>query len=171
MRREQWPGGETGTGSHPFPLTAKTNVLPKLSERHIQNTCSEWLVLDGWRRVRTDPAQLRGLGVSEPGMADDLFIRYDPVSACEFCPDHRGHCTNCRATAYVLWVEWKRQTGGSGKRALFTKAEKAKIRQRGWIEAERTCGALVWLAGEDFPASIEGFQQHYIKSGLSRKWR
>lgn len=140
----------------------------KVSERHIQETCSAFLGLDGWRRLRTDPVsdQSRGKGFGELGMADDLFIRY--LHACD---GSKCSCDKHGATgrAEVLWVEWKRERGGDGKRALFTKAEKAKIHQRAWHAAERARGALTIILGEDCPASIEGFQEWYMQSGLSRR--
>ena len=37
------------------------------------------------------------------------------------------------------------------------------------ILPERLCGALVWVAGEDFEASPEAFAKFYAKSGLQRK--
>lgn len=133
-------------------------------EKHLQETCSEFLALDGWRRIRTDLKQLRGLGVQEKGMADDLFIRYGKA-----CPEIQG-CFSMGGCgcAEVLWIEWKRERGGTGKRALFTKAEKAMIHQKAWHAAERARGALTWIAGEDFTASIEGFIEHYSESGLLR---
>jgi hypothetical protein len=123
--------------------------MPKpLSERHIQETCSEWLSFDGWRRIRTDPPWMRGLAVQEKGIADDLYIRYGK---------HEAHEWWNRAPADVLWIEWKKK-GGNGAQ-----------HQLDWHQAERARGALTWIAGEDFPASIEGFQDWYRKSGLMRR--
>jgi hypothetical protein len=115
-----------------------------MTERHIQETCTEWMALDGWRTIITDPPHLRGLGVTEKGIPDRLHLRY--LKGMAFKP----------AAADVLWIEWKKKGG------------KAMAHQRTWIETERIRGALVWLAGEDFPASIEGFQAWYRKSGLMR---
>jgi len=152
----------------------KNEAEPRPSEAQIQETCSQWLQLDGWRRIRTDMKQLRGMGVQEPGMADDLFIRYDPkvhLGARDYSVADEdalriefGDCW-----AQVLWVEWKRQRGGDGRKALFTKAEKAKIHQVAWHAAERARGGLTVILGEDCPASIEGFQEWYRKSGLGRR--
>ena len=138
-------------------------VRNTISEASIQETCSQCLELDGWRRVRTDLKHLRGMGLQETGMADDLFIRYGPTVNDPINSIDRAMYTQ------VMWIEWKRERGGNGKRALYTKAEKAKIHQVGWIEAERARGALVLLAGVDFPATIEGFQEYYRKSGLARR--
>lgn len=130
----------------------------KLTERQIQEACSTLLALDGWRRVRTDLPRLRGLGVQEKGMADDLFLRYSQA--------HEPH--PCSMYSQVIWIEWKRERGGTGKRALFTKAEKAMIQQKAWHAAERARGALTLIAGEDFPANIDGFREWYNRSGLAR---
>lgn len=148
--------------------TAGARKVPLPTERQIQETCSQFLELDGWRRLRTDPVsdRSRGKGFGELGMADMLYIRYrwramwNP--AAKEGPE---------AIAEILWVEYKRERGGNGKRALFTKAEKAKIHQLQWIAAERARGAMVLLAGVDFPASIEGFQKWYWESGLARRVR
>lgn len=120
-----------------------------LSEAHIQQTCTEWLQLDGWRAVVTDPPQLRGLGVSERGIPDRLYIRYEKQTL----PPTFEH-----GAAQILWIEWKRK-----------KKAKTSAEQLNWHCCERARGALVWLAGVDFAASIEGFQAHYIASGLARR--
>lgn len=136
----------------------KTPLPDKLfapSERDIENTCTELLRYDGWRCIKTDLPHLRGLGVQEKGMADRLYIRYhnqgDPCGPVKF--------TSYRCydpLAEVLWIEWKKV---GGKNASHQKA---------WQAAERARGALVWVALEDFPATIEGFKEHYRKSGLNR---
>jgi hypothetical protein len=138
----------------------------QITEKHIEQTCTEWLALDGWRSLKTDPVSRKewGKGFGEVGMADRLYIRYrahDPRCQCVFPHGCVG--------ADVLWIEFKRQRGGSGKRGLFTKAEKAKIHQKAWHAAERVRGALTLIAGEDFPATIEGLQEFYRNSGLMRR--
>lgn len=131
-------------------------VKPKpISEAHIQQTCSEMLELDDWRRVRTDMKQLRGMGVQEPGMADDLFIRY--TSDGNIQGMHPARACDWLVAAEVMWIEWKSKRGVAGDH------------QRAWQALERKRGALVLLAGEDFPASIEGFRDWYKASGLMRK--
>lgn len=126
-------------------MSAKDKPM-RILEKDIQRACCEILALDSWRRVRTDMKQLRGMGVQEPGMADDLFIRYPP-----------GVPMECRILAEVLWVEWKKKGG------------KAADHQTAWHTLERKRGALTLIAGEDFPASIEGFRTWYKTSGLMRK--
>jgi hypothetical protein len=125
-------------------LRQERNV-PRVTERQIQESCSEYLALDGWRRIKTDMPQLRGLGVQEKGMADDFYIRYNPGVVGRY--------------AEVMAIEWKRKTG------------KSMAHQRAWHDLERARGALTLIAGIDFVASIEGFQEWYRASVLCRKVR
>lgn len=124
-----------------------------LTEAHIERSCTEWLELDGWRTLKTDPVsdRGRGKGFGEVGMADRLYIRYG------YLFDFR-HVPYQAVVAEVLWIEWKSKRG------------RAASHQVNWIAAEVARGALVWLAGIDFPAgSIEAFQEHYRASGLMRR--
>lgn len=129
-----------------------------LSEAHIQATCTDWLALDGWRCVRTDMPHLRGLGVSEPGMADNLYLRYDDGKVHPKF-GKSIHAVHLPEAAYssVLWIEWKKRGG------------KTKTKQWDWHAKERSMGALTLIAGVDFPASIEGFCSWYAGSGLQLK--
>ena len=131
-----------------------------LSEAHIQQTCTEWLELDGWRSLRTDPVSRRewGKGFGEVGMADHLYIRY------LVGPRGDPHCK--RSQAEVLWIEFKRAYSSKVRGPRVTKAAE---HQKAWHAVERARGALTLIAGEDFPASIEGFQDWYRKSGLMRR--
>ncbi len=123
--------------------------VAKLSESNIQGACRGWMALDGWRLIKTDLPQLRGMGVQEKGMADDLFIRYGGFLL---------GFVNTPASE-VIWIEWKSKTGVHGEK------------QKEWQQAERARGALVWVAKQDFEPTIEGFQDHYRKSGLMRRLR
>lgn len=96
---------------------------------------------------------LRGLGVSEPGMADNLYIRYE-CGANSLLTDQTDIR---RADTQTMFIEWKKKGG------------KAAQHQREWHAKERALGALTLIAGEDFPASIEGFCGWYVSSGLRRK--
>ncbi len=147
------------------PILDPGRLAHRISEASIQETCSQFLELDGWRRIRTDLKHLRGMGVQEPGMADDFFFRP------KFTPQANANAGQfwVQAQAEIFWVEWKRERGGNGKRALFTKAEKAMIHQKAWHAQERARGALTVILGEDCPATIEGFQDWYRKSGLRRR--
>lgn len=127
-------------------MTMRKAYTPKQpSESQIQETCCAFLALDGWRRIRTDMKQLRGMGVQEPGMADDLFIRYEKQTAPP---------TFDIGAAQILWCEWKAKKGVHSQKQIE------------WQTLERARGALVWSLGIDFPASIEGFEEHYLESGL-----
>ena len=131
-----------------------------LSEADIARTCSDLLQADGWRMLITDPVsdRARGKGFGELGMADRLYIRYL----------HGAHLRCPTATAVlkapaaeVLGIEWKRTVRG--------KPTKATPHQKIWHATERARGALTLIAGEDFPATIEGFQAWYKASGLQRR--
>lgn len=130
-------------------------MTPKISERQIQDACNQLMELDGWRVIHTDPRYLRGLGVQEKGIADELYVRYLPPAKLQRVP----RPDEVKAQAEVLWVEFKRRTG------------KAMAHQRAWHDAERARGALTWIAGIDFTASVEGFKAHYLASGLARRVR
>lgn len=123
---------------------------PKLSEAAIEKTCCQFLALDGWRILKTDPVSNSawGKGFGEPGMADTLCIRY------LFSPVYARYE---RDAAQVMWVEWKSRTG------------RRKQHQKEWQGRERSRGALVICAKIDFPRTIEGFAQWYAGSGLQRK--
>lgn len=138
----------------------------RVMERDIQRTCTEFLEWDGWRSLRTDPVSRRewGKGFGEPGMADHLYIRYGP--GFKAAPDIRRSIVPTDAD--VLWIEWKRlRPSKNGK--TWGRATKAAIHQKAWHVLERKRGGLTLIAGEDFPASIEGFQDWYRKSGLQRR--
>lgn len=134
-------------------------------EKHLQDACCDLLALDGWRRIRTDLKHLRGMGVQEKGMADDLFIRYRFADECKAAitliedfgqASHSFSEHQMRAFAEILWVEWKSKRGVHGQK------------QDEWQLLERTRGALVWVAKKDFEPTVEGFQAHYAASGLLR---
>jgi hypothetical protein len=131
---------------------SRNGGMPVLKESDIARTCSDYLEADGWRMIITDPVsdRQRGKGFGELGMADRLYIRYP-----------RGERT-FKTFAQVLWIEWKR-IDKQGK------TTKATALQKSWHEAERARGALTWIAGEDFPASIEGFIEFYQASVLKRR--
>jgi hypothetical protein len=134
------------------------NQLPatrKLTEADIEKQCSDLLALDGWRSLKTDPVSRRewGKGFGELGMADRLYLRYEPE--LNLPPPHRKPVDN--AYAQVLWIEWKRP------------GRKLRYDQEAWAITERSRGALVLAAGVDFPATFEGFTAWYRGSGLMRR--
>jgi antitoxin (DNA-binding transcriptional repressor) of toxin-antitoxin stability system len=124
-----------------------------VSEAFIEGECTKILEEDDWRAWRTDPVSdhNRGKGFGELGMADHLYIRYTPMAAVR---EWRFVAT---APAQVMWIEFKRP------------GEKPKKHQTLWHIKERARGALTLIAGEDFPASVEGFRQWYAGSGLARR--
>ena len=141
---------------------------PALREADIARACSDLLALDGWRMLITDPVSNRqlGKGFGEVGMADRLYIRYS-----KYANDQRFHKqafgmteSEIRCEVDLMWIEFKRvQANGN--------TTKATPHQKAWHEAERARGALTLIAGQDFPATIEGFAQWYAGSGLMRKAR
>jgi hypothetical protein len=143
---------DSNSGKHqPFEY----DPSPK-SEAELERICTQVLEMDGWRSLKTNPVsrRARGAGFGELGMADYLYIRYpDPrlPMGTQKCMK-MGHLGPCD----VMWIEWKRQGG---------LPEEHQIK---WIVAERNRGALVLLAGQDFPATVDGFCAWYESSGLKR---
>jgi hypothetical protein len=115
-------------------------------EAELEQQCTDFLALDGWRSLKTDPPQLRGLGVIEKGIPDRLYIRYHEMPHREIDP-----------LADVLWIEFKAPSG------------RVSQAQSDWHMAERARGALVWVARENFGASCEEFIAFYRASGLLRR--
>ena len=139
----------------------KKQVIPKPTESQIEATCTWLLALDGWRALKTDPVSRAewGKGFGEPGMADRLYIRYK-FTVQETSPAYAGWE---RCDAQLLWIEFKRVRPGRNT------ATSTSPKQDDWHQAERARGALTWIAGKDFPATIEGFVEHYQKSGLQNR--
>lgn len=124
-----------------------------VSEAVIEAECTKILECDDWRALRTDPVSDRskGKGFGEVGMADHLYIRYaPPVAEGDYHP-----CAGVRVD--LIWIEFKRP------------GEKPKKHQTAWHAKERARGALTLIAGEDFPATVEGFRKWYAASGLARR--
>lgn len=138
---------------------ASPEVSQRALERDLENYGTGLLELDGWRSFKMEQnfSERKVKLVGEAGMPDRLYLRYyDPRFDRSEWLEGEGTAWQ-RAQAQVLFVEWKRKGG------------KAKQHQLDWIAAERARGALVWLAGEDFVATPEGFYEHYAGSGLMRK--
>ena len=147
----------------PF-MSASTTIVkaPPVLEKHIEKAITALLEIDGWRAIKMEQnfSERKRKTVGEPGMADHLYIRY---------ADYADRSPVWASQAQVLFIEFKKLRGGNGKRGIFTKAEKASIKQRAWIARERSRGALVLLVGEDCPATIEGVRAWYRNSGLARR--
>ena len=134
----------------------KLAAKAKLLEKHIEAACTQLLAHDGWRSLKTDPVsdRKRGKGFGELGMADRLYIRYGPsprdiqrgFTVANWLPED----------VELMWIEWKRPGGIVADHQLE------------WHRLERKRGAMTLIAGEDFPATIEGFWDWYRHSGFSR---
>lgn len=135
-----------------------------LTEAHVQQTVTQFLELDGWRAIRTDPVsdRSRGKGFGEVGMPDMLYLRYQFIG-----PDSDVNYAGWRLTfgpppryagfdpedVQALWIEFK----APGKAA--------KPHQLAWHEAERKRGALVLVVDD-----IDDFMKRwYPQSGLQRR--
>lgn len=133
----------------PQPVTASP------LESLIEAECTKILEEDDWRALRTDPVsdRIRGKGFGELGMADHLYMRYDPMDTggTPLAPSPAD-----RSYAQILWIEFKRP------------GEKAQKHQAAWHIRERARGALTLIAGEDFEATVDGFRKWYAASGLRR---
>lgn len=131
-----------------------------VSEALIEAECTKLLEQDGWRALRTDPVsdRGRGTGFGELGMADHLYFRYRLQDNLGFDYAAVGRLAGpiFDSICQVLWIEFK-SAGG-----------KPKKHQIEWHQKERARGALTWIAGVDFPASVAGFVEHYRISGLNR---
>ena len=135
----------------------------ELRERDIAETCSDILIWDGWRMLVTDPVsdKSRGKGFGEKGMADRLYIRYGFSQPGFLNMGIRNPNIYHRSQVELMFIEWKRTVRG--------RATKPTQHQLDWHRDERARGALTLIAGEDFPATIEGFQVWYRDSGLQRR--
>ena len=119
-------------------------------EAELEAAASDFLALDGWRSLKTDPVsdRSRGKGFGELGMADRLYIRYhNPVVPCGWA----------QQDAEVIWIEWKSPTG------------MLKTHQYQWHMSERARGAKTLVAGHDFKADYDSFVAWYRASGLLRR--
>jgi hypothetical protein len=143
-----WCGGAAPDPFNPGDFGPEASV--EWPEHMIEAECTRLLEMDGWRALRTDPVsdRGRGKGFGEVGMADHLYFRYHVQRCIEVVPE--------LGESEVLWIEFK-----SAK-------SKPKPHQIDWHTKERARGALTWIAGVDFPASVAGFVEHYRASGLNR---
>jgi hypothetical protein len=120
-------------------------------EHMIEAECTRLLEMDGWRAISTKPVSDRGRGVGfgEVGMADHLYLRYEPVNPGE-------EMDSFSADTQTLWIEFKSAKGKPAKHQIE------------WHTKERARGALTLIAGVDFPANVAGFVEWYRRSGLDR---
>jgi len=132
-------------------------------EIHIEQTIVQAMELDGWRVLKYEEnfSERKRKRTGEAGACDRLFIRYSRFDLIELPTG--GYGVLKAPAAEVLWWEFKRVRAGR-KKATHLEPE-----QVNWIAAERARGALVWVAGVDHPATIEGCAAHYLNSGLARR--
>lgn len=142
------------------PQSAKRAALGQY-EADIETTIVRAMQLDGWRPFKMEYSfdQVKKLTLGEPGMCDHLFLRPDE-------PDDRPLLSVdpdiFAPTCQVLWWEFK-----AGKRRRKRK-EFLSRDQVLWTDAEKRAGFLVWIAGIDHEATVDGAAQHYLDSGLAR---
>lgn len=137
----------------------------KILERDIEAACTQLLQLDGWRVFHMEQqwSEKKRKSVGEHGMADVLAIRYGPPRRHQQRFARGFETTWFPEDAEVVWLEFKRITGKSGR------PTKAAPHQKIWHRDERLRGAMTLIAGEDFPASTDGFIAWYRGSGLMRQ--
>lgn len=128
---------------------ATATTSKPLREADIVSACVDFLLLDYWRPIKMEPVSNRawGKGTGEIGQPDYLFLRYTPTVVV--VPP------KVMAQADVLWVEFKRPKDG-----------RVSPEQKSWHLLERARGALVWVATQDFEPTVDGFMEHYRRSGL-----
>jgi hypothetical protein len=135
----------------------------KILEKHLQKHGEDLLQLDGWRILRLEQnySERKSKLVGEAGAPDGLYIRYAHFGFLyinkQLMNTSRDSDAVWEAATEVMWIEWKSPKG------------RASTAQKIWHGAERKRGALTLIAGEDFPASIEGFVKWYNNSGLMRR--
>lgn len=143
----------TETRLRPAESATRRETALTITEAHVQQTVREFLELDGWRAIRTDPVsdRTRGKGFGEVGMPDCLFLRY-----LHYCQGPGCSGVNCipshEVKAQVMWIEFKRP------------GQKPKPHQTRWIEAERARNALVLVVDD-----IDAFIAWYKASGLNTR--
>ena len=152
---------------------------PPILEKHVQQTVTEFLQLDGWRPLRMEGSNDRGfvrravahmaavaqlkpfIGLitnclqscwKTTGVGELAMPDYLYIRYAHFI-DHRPDSSSLyHKAAEVLWIEFKR------------KNEQPKTEQLAWHEAERKRGALVMVVDD-----IDAFIAWYKTSGLQRR--
>lgn len=142
----------------------RTGTAFALKEKQIQRTICDLLHVEGWRIFQFERqwSDKKRKAVGETGMPDILAIRYALNGRKPESHDQRVNCRLLASGQEIVWIEVKRLDG----RGATTKPSVAQL---DWHRDERARGALTVIAGVDFPATIEGFQEWYRSSGLERK--
>lgn len=131
-------------------------------ETDIETALVDAMVLDGWRPFKMEEnfSERKMKRTGEPGMCDRLFVRYHKDSR-RWGGDDPG-----RSHVELLWWEFKRIIVRPGRKPKASQLDPDQVK---WIDAERHRGALVWVAGINHPATIEGCAKYYLESGLCRR--
>jgi len=153
---------------------AAKKVARVIYEIEIETAFDQAMVLDGWRPMKQEQnfSERKKKSTGEAGMCDKQYIRYTDAAGRQQLRDlnlkYPGTVTEAqiRATVQVLWIEWKRIIVRVGRK---DKASQRSADQETWQQREKDRGALVWCAGVDFEATIDGAAQHYLDSGLARR--
>jgi VRR-NUC domain len=123
------------------------------TEAQLEAAVRDILAYDGWivRHLEQNWSDRKRKTVGERGMPDLLAIRYG------YMDPQPLDSASAAAVAEVLYIELKTPRG------------RVSPEQRAWHLYERKLGALVWVAGETFPATVDGFRSFYAASGLQRR--
>jgi hypothetical protein len=131
-------------------------------EADIETTIVRAMQLDGWRSLKQEYSfdTVKKLTLGEPGMCDHLFLRPKPILRLE--PLIAGDIELPMGWIQGIWWEFK-ASKRRRKRKEFLSRDQVL-----WTDCEKRAGFLVWIAGIDHEATIDGAAQHYLDSGFCR---
>lgn len=134
-----------------------------LYEADIETAIVGAMILDGWRALKQEYSfdRIKKLTLGEPGMCDHLFLRAKPILRLQ--PLIPGDIELPPGFIQGLWWEFK-ASKRRRKRKEFLSPDQVL-----WTNCEIKAGFLVWIAGIDHEATIDGAAQHYLDSGLARR--
>ncbi len=132
-------------------------------EAEIETTIVSAMVSDGWRpfKMEYNFDTVKKLTLGEAGMCDHLFLRPKPILRLQ--PLIEGDIELPEGFIQGLWWEFK-ASKRRRKRKEFLSRDQVL-----WTDCEKRAGFLVWIAGIDHEATIDGAAQHYLDSGLCRR--
>lgn len=137
------------------PESNRLSNKPRITEKHVQDATVQFLELDGWRAIRTDPVsdRTRGKGFGEVGMPDYLFLRYSEAARSILLIQMTAlGRIEVLTDTQALFIEFKSPGG---------KLEEHQIR---WHDTEAKRGALVLTVN-----NFDNFRAWYMQSGLVRR--
>lgn len=134
-------------------MKKRTTIADITLEADIERTITEWLALDGWIGLKTNPVsnRARGAGFGEVGMADYQYRRF------QYLPGTLPSTILWRAQCELFWIEFKQPKGVHGRHQIA------------WQDRENARGAQVLALGRNVSATIEAVQEWYRRSGLMRR--